>query len=283
MEKPNAEVSPAVRYEWGRVRLTRFVDGWFTFEAPARQPDWSVPAYAPATDTARLDFAAYGLEVDGHRIIVDPWLVTDGARQAPGATAHGDRLQRELDDAGFAAASVDLVIFTHLDGIGWSVCPGADGPVPMFPHARHVLTRSGMDAWRSGVIDGVDELAVLVDAGLVDEVACDATVTPSVTLRPTEGHTAGHAVVQVRDPAGDLALAGHLVQLPSQVADPAEPTPGLDAVPGQAAVERRVLLADLARTGGVLFGQILGGCGGGAVIADGAGYRLVPRAGGHVA
>jgi hypothetical protein len=64
---------------------------------------------------------------------------------------------------------------------------------------------------------------------------------------------------------------------PLVVADPA-PTPDLDADPVSAAAERRALLADLAARGGVLFGQILGGCGGGTVVADGPGFRLVPAA-----
>jgi hypothetical protein len=59
------------------------------------------------------------------------------------------------------------------------------------------------------------------------------------------------------------------------VAD-ARPTDDLDAVPGAAAAERRALLDDLAGRGGILFGQILGGCGGGTVVPDGSGYRLVP-------
>ena len=59
-------------------------------------------------DGAEAPIDSFGLEVDGLRIVVDPWLVTDGARGLPDAAEHAERLATELGDAGFAPESVDL-------------------------------------------------------------------------------------------------------------------------------------------------------------------------------
>jgi glyoxylase-like metal-dependent hydrolase (beta-lactamase superfamily II) len=268
-----ATIAAMEEYELGDVRLVRFVDGFITYETPAPTPAWCVPDYTPAAELVRLDFGAFALEVDGRRIVVDPWLVTDGARALPDAPEHAERLEAELRDAGFPPDSVDLVVFSHIEGVGWSVRPGDDGPVPMFPNARWVLGASGVAAWRDGTIEGAEDLQVLLDAGVVDQVATDARLSEHVTLRPTEGHTPGHAVVAVDTGDGPLALAGHLFLYPHQVADPSVSN---DFDPARAETERRALLDELGASGGLLFGQLIGGRGGGRVVHDGDTYRLEP-------
>jgi glyoxylase-like metal-dependent hydrolase (beta-lactamase superfamily II) len=259
-------------FAFGDVRLVRIVDG--TIDSPAQEPvpTWCVPDFTPSTDTVRLSFAGYAVEVGDRKLVVDPWLVADGARELPDAADHADQLEAALAEAGFAPDSIDTVVLSHLDGIGWSIRPGPDGPIPTFPNARYLLGASGVAAWRDGTLGGSEGFRVLLDAGVVDEVDVDATLSDRIRLHPCEGHTDGHVAVRIDTRPGELALAGHLFLFPGQVADPDIVQ---DVDPAQAAAERRALLAELEDPGGVLFAQLLGGRGGGTVVpsADG-GHEL---------
>jgi glyoxylase-like metal-dependent hydrolase (beta-lactamase superfamily II) len=263
------------QHRLGDVRLVRIVDGSIDSPSEHPVPAWCVPDFAPSTSEVRLDFAAFAVEVGGRRLVVDPWLVTDGARDLPDAADHADRLAGALGAAGFAPETIDTVVLTHLDGIGWSIRPGPDGEgmVPMFPAARYLLARSGVAAWRDGSLAGAEGLSVLLDAGVVDEVDPDARLSDRVRLHPCEGHTVGHVAVRIDTGPGELVLAGHLFVLPGQVSDPSIPD---DSDPVRAADERRALLRDLATDDGVLFAQLLGGRGGGTVVTAADGYALRP-------
>jgi glyoxylase-like metal-dependent hydrolase (beta-lactamase superfamily II) len=251
--------------QFGDVRLVRIVDGIVDSPAQDPVPAWCVPDFAPSVDTVRLSFAAYAVEVDDRRLVVDPWLVADGARDLPDADVHAEQLADALRSTGFDPDTIDTVVLSHLDGIGWSIRPGDDGPVPMFPNARYLLGRSGVAAWSDGTLAGSEGFRFLLDAGVVDEVDLDAQLSDRIRLHPSEGHTIGHVAVRIDTRPGELVLAGHLFLFPSQVADPSIVQ---DVDPEQAADERRRLLAELAATDGVLFAQLLGGRGGGTVVAS---------------
>jgi glyoxylase-like metal-dependent hydrolase (beta-lactamase superfamily II) len=136
------------------------------------------------------------------------------------------------------------------------------------------MSESTLDAWTRGDLEVPGDFAELIDTGLVDAVDPDAPLTDHTALESTEGHTPGHVVLRVDTGAAELVLAGHLFIFPNQVSDP---TIANDSNPALAAAQRRDLLDDLGESGGILFAQLLGGCGGGTVVADDVDrHRLVP-------
>ena len=167
-------------------------------------------------------------------------------------------LLTELESIGVPPDEIDFVLATHFhaDHIGGAARPGADGPLPNFPNARHLVARGDWEhftspSFRSGppssnvsMITNVVE--PLAEANLVDVVAPDHEITEGVTMFATPGHTPGSTTVRIQS-GGDAALligdaAHHQMQLES---------PDLSSVydldPNQAAESRRRIVAEAVR------------------------------------
>jgi hypothetical protein len=258
---------PMTAWTIGDATVTRVVDLELLLPAESPVPAWCVPAFATANGDVGLAFSAFAVAVGGIRVVVDPWLANDGPREGDAATGTADRLLGALAAAGFPAEEVDVVVNTHLDGIGWNTRPGPGGDwVPSFPRARYLWSRAQVDFHRSD-----DRLAPLLAAGVVEGVDPPAEVAPGLVLEDAPGHEAGHLAVRLRRGGHEALIGGHLFISPLQVADPSI---GLDDDLPLADRTRRVLLAGLADRGGVLLGPLLGGPGGGRVHSDGPGWRL---------
>jgi glyoxylase-like metal-dependent hydrolase (beta-lactamase superfamily II) len=264
------------RWQVGDVEIVRIEDLDFAVPSDRPVPDWCLPDLAPSTDEVGIAFSALALAADGQRIVVDPWMANDGPRAEPDARGHADRLLGELAAAGFPADEVDLVVNTHLDGLGWNTRPTTGGWEPSFPNARYLYPAAELAALAAGeAIEGDAahaELARLVD---IDPVVPPRQLTPSVSLEDAPGHNWGHVAVRVES-AGALAIyPGHLVLTPFDIDDPDRPDPD-DPQHEIAVVTRRRLLDELAERQGLLLTTLLGGSGAGTVQRDGEGFRLVP-------
>ena len=183
-----------------------------------------------------------------------------------------DTIVAALGDAGVRPEDVDVVVNTHVDGVGLNIRPTPDGAgmVATFPHARYVFSSTEL-----GLSADDERLDPLRRAGVIDPVDPPAEVAPGVTLEDAPGHRPGHLAVRLRSRGAEALVPGHLVISPVQVADP---TIALDEDPGRATATRREVLADLADRGGVLIASLVGGPGGGRVAADGDTWRLEPVA-----
>lgn len=255
------------RWTVGTIEIARVVDLELALPSEHPVPAWCVPHFSPGGCDVGLAFSAFAIRAGRTRLVVDPWLANDGPRDRPDAAATADRLVGELGDIGLPAGAVDIVVNTHLDGIGWNTRPDAAGEwEPTFPAARYVWSQAQLDRHA-----GDGRLAPLVAAGVLDGVHPPVELAPGVTLEDAPGHEAGHMVVWVRNGGQVACIAGHLFISPLQVSDPSI---SLDEDPVTAARTRTDLLRTLAASGGLLLGPLLGGPGGGRVRADGRSWRL---------
>jgi glyoxylase-like metal-dependent hydrolase (beta-lactamase superfamily II) len=257
----------------GDIEVARVVE--FEVPAPADRPLPGWMAEGGFTDgPGAVRIASTGLVVraGGRTIVVDPWLVFDGdPADAAALAARAEAVASALASAGLAPDDVDLVVNTHVDGIGLNVRPapgGAPGMVPTFPRARYLFSTAELD-----LSAGDARLDPLRGAGLIDAVSPPVEVAPGVILEEAPGHRPGHMAVRLRSRGAEALVPGHLVISPLQVADPAI---ALDEHPAEATATRRRLLGELAERAGVLIGSLIGGPGGGRVGADSDTWRLTP-------
>jgi len=267
------------RWQVGGVEIVRVESVELTLPSDRPLPGWAVPHLVPATDTTAIAFSAFGIVDGDRRIVVDPWLADDAPRSAPDAPARVEALLDELAAAGLPAAEVDLVVNTHLDGIGWNTRPTPDGSwTPTFPNARYLYPQAELAAVERGEpILGGPELGPLLAASVVDPVELVAgdeplALSPHVALHAAPGHNFGHTAVLVDD--GDVAIIpGHLFLDLFSVDDPS-------ALPGdgpEAPAIRRRILEQLAARTGLLLSPFFGGDGAGRVAGDAThGFRLTP-------
>ena len=195
------------RYTVGDVRLTRvpyFDVGLdpegvrLTDDLVARE-QWAATASTGAEGQVLVGQVVWVIESEGQVIVVDPCGASDGfLRTGPEAIGHGT-VMAAMTDAGFPPEVVDVVVLSHLDGIGMTAVVDPDGRWgPAFPAARIVITTSKLDPHAAATTSAGWRPSSLLDQGAVDGVAGDHQVTSEISLRHTGAHTPGHAVVEVR-------------------------------------------------------------------------------------
>jgi hypothetical protein len=267
-----------LRWQVGDVEVVRIADLDFAVPSPMPLPDWCVPAFGPSSREYFVAFTALAIRDGDTRIVVDPWLANDDPRDEAGAADHAAALLAQLADAGFAPPDVDLVVNTHLDGVGWNTRPDGDGGwVTSFPNARYSYPADEVAAIERGDdVYGHEAWFELAGFTEIDRIEGTRHLTEAVSVEPAPGHNAGHHAVRIEH-GGDLALyPGHLVLNPLMVADPGESPDEDPATTAVAAESRRLLLSELADRGGLLLTTLLGGDGAGRVQRAGDGFALTP-------
>jgi glyoxylase-like metal-dependent hydrolase (beta-lactamase superfamily II) len=270
-------------WEVGAVSITRVAEPGFALDLPQdedtarvlRQLSWWLAPYLTHDAALRMGSAAVVLETPTTLIVVDPWLAFDGPdRHSPAAIERVGRLLDTLDQSGFPAEDVDVVVNTHIDGLGANLRPGSGrSEVAAFPRARYILAAAEFGALRSGRRPGAGAFEVLVDEGRVDLLSGDCSLTAEVHLGAAPGHSAGHLAVRVASGGEAALVAGHLFLHPAQVFDPA-PRAGLDEEPERAAATRRYILERCAADQTLLIGPLFAEPGGGWVVAVGESWWL---------
>ncbi|HYV58533.1 MAG TPA: hypothetical protein VFA62_00530 [Acidimicrobiia bacterium] len=269
----------------GETTITRVADEDFELVVPQdegtaatlrAQAPWLSPLFVTDGFDLRVGSSALAIDTPGARVVVDPWLVfTDTDRATAEAGAQIDRLLGRLADAGFAPESVDVVIDTHIDGVGANTRPTGDGEVPAFPNARYVIAPGEIAALRAGRLPGAEPYEVLLDAGMVDDA--EGPIVGEVATEPAPGHSAGHRFVRIGPEGHDAVVVGHLFLHPAQVFSP-EPRTGLDEDIELAARTRQALLKRAADEKSLVIGPLWASPGAGTIVpGDEPGrWRLVP-------
>src|SRR3954451_2211054 len=129
--RSNCPTNSSRRCKAPAVRITRIADFPFEF------PDSGV--------VLNFEVCGFGIRTVDRRIIVDPWLAFDQNRSQPDAADRWSRVSDRLQAADLAPDTVDTVVFTHLDGVGWAVSP--DGETPSFANARHLVAAGELAAF----------------------------------------------------------------------------------------------------------------------------------------
>jgi glyoxylase-like metal-dependent hydrolase (beta-lactamase superfamily II) len=160
------------------------------------------------------------IETPAGRVLVETGIGTrldDKTRAMRGY--EGPWIVPALEQAGFDAATVDVVAMTHLhfDHAGGLLT--ADGS-RAFPRARIVVQRA---EWEIALGDNPrlvasyvqPELRLVSDWGTEGAVEGERELLPGVSVLPTGGHSAGHQAIVVRAPgAAPLVFFGDLAMRP---------------------------------------------------------------------
>ncbi len=168
------------RWRVGQVDIVRVEDENFALPSDRPVPPWAVPELAPSSTETMIAFSAFVIRDGPRHILVDPWLANDFPRDRPDAADHVERLLGQLDTIGLAADTIDTVVNTHFDGVGWNTRPaGTSAWIPTFPNARYLYPRAELDAWRAGEFPTGDaSFELLESAGLLDAVDAPIASAP---------------------------------------------------------------------------------------------------------
>jgi glyoxylase-like metal-dependent hydrolase (beta-lactamase superfamily II) len=235
---------------------------------------WAQPHFVTEDGDIVFALSALALASGGQRIVIDPCLSFDLRRENPDIAERAAALLDELlPAAGFAPDRIDLVLNTHIDGVGWNVRPRPEGWVPSFPNARALFTRLDIERVRAAEDPAeAQSLAPLFEAGLVNAVEAPLQVTPEISLRPSPGHTVGNVDIWIESQGESAVVVGDHILNPLQCADP--DWVRLDAQPERAPSVRRALLEECAERNTLVIGPHFGSPGAGHVRPDGAAWRL---------
>lgn len=281
---------PVLQWRIGDIVVTRVQE----IEAPGlefvipdatperlRAIDWLRPHFVTSGGHALASIHALVVESGGRRIVVDTCVGNDKrGRPVPAWNRRQGRFLEDLDEAGFATASIDTVVCTHLhvDHVGWNTRLVGDRWVPTFASARYLAVRAEYEHWL-GETDAVgaavfaDSVAPVMDAGLMDLVASTATVADGVVLEPTPGHTPGHVSVRIESKGERAVITGDLLHHPAQFAHP-EWRAAPDVDPDLACATRRAFFERYADGETLVIGTHFAGATAGRLVRDGTAFRL---------
>ena len=253
--------------EVGEVRLTRVPYFDVALDPSAvgltarlvAEARWAVPTWATDGGQVLVGQAIWVIEAAGRVIVVDPCCAADPfLRSGPEALGHQDAVIDALARAGLGPHRVDVVVLSHLDGIGMTALIDEDGTWrPMFPNARVVLTSAEL-SWldEAEEVSGLGALRALIAAGVVDGVPAPFELTPEVSVHLVGGHSAGHAVVRVDSEDQHAVLLGHLALIPIHLTAASADMPPQHFDDGAAARALDQLRAESARRGTSLIGPL---------------------------
>jgi glyoxylase-like metal-dependent hydrolase (beta-lactamase superfamily II) len=204
---------------------------------------WGVPDWVTAEGRVLVGQAIWVIESEGQTVVVDPCGAADAfLRSGPEASIHEAAVIAAMASSGFPVHSVDIVVMSHLDGIGMAGSLDAEGHwSPLFPNARIVVSErelAHIEATQG--IGGRSAFRELAAQGVVDAVQCPYEITPHVTMEQTGGHSPGHCALRVGDEA---VLIGHLAINPVQVSGGVMPTAHSDPLQAFSYLEQELTWA----------------------------------------
>jgi len=256
----------------GSIDVTRVDDPDFELILPSddatvavlQRSPWLAPHFVTGDWALNIGSSCTVVRTPDAVVLVDPFLAFDDADRL------GPRLQA-LRDAGVEADDVDIVVNTHVDGIGVNVL--RDGS-PTFPNARYLVPRAELEAIRAGTHgeSRADSLLALQDDGIVEATEGDETLLDGVRLEDAPGHNPGMHVVWVEDAERAAVIVGHLFLHPAQIANPSIENGDLDPVALEAT--RRSLLRRCTEVGALVVGPLFAPPGAGQVRPDGDAWRF---------
>ena len=246
---------------------------------------WLAPHFADREGNLKALVQVFVVETRGACIIVDPCVGKDKVRtELPEwNNLHTDFLSR-LEDSGYRREKIDMVLCTHLhfDHVGWNTVLVDGKWVPTFTHARYLFVEKEFSYWKSHPeAESVDDRAGFSDsvlpvfeAGLVDLVSSDHTISQEISLIPTPGHTPGHVSIFIQSGAERAVISGDTVYHPCQIANPDWGTPW-DTDREQARASRKALFERFADTQTLFIGSHFAAPWAGYLRREGDGYKFV--------
>ncbi len=223
--------------------------------APIR---WSSPLWTDG-DRVRVGAAVWFADIDGQRVAFDPFQAADSVLRAdrPAELAHQTAIAGVLAEAGFERESVDLLVMTHIEGVGMVAWRNEDGSwSPFFPNARVLISDVELREFLAAPAGAEYDIQfeawhALVDLGVVDTYTDGERILRGLSADVRGAHCPGHALLHFG--IGDLpeaSLIGHLAVSPLHLAT--GECPVLQAEPRAA----WSLLQSTAEDGRILIGPL---------------------------
>lgn len=279
------------RWRVGDVSITKVVEielpgpaSWIVPEATPEKlarETWLQPHFADASGMAIMSVHALVLESGGCKVLVDTCVGNDKNLALRDWNQRSGPFLDDLRAAGHDPDSVDRVLCTHLhvDHVGWNTRRVDGRWVPTFPNARYLFGRRELAHWSE--VDQQDfgdvmaeSVTPVVEAGLVDLVDADHTVTDEIRLEPTPGHTPGHVAVVISSRGEQAVITGDLMHHPVQCAHP-DWVSSADWQADTACRTRRDFLERYADTPTLVIGTHFATPTAGHLVRDGDAFRLV--------
>jgi len=280
-----AVVSGIQRFKVGAVVLTR-VEYFDVALDPSlvqltveqvRAVPWACPTWAENDGNVKLGQAVWVVQSQGRTIVVHPCGASDQfLRTLPDAIKHQEAVMAKMRAAGLEPDHVDVVVLSHLDGIGMTAVVDRSGAwAPAFAKARVVLSEIEAEFIETCTfeIGGAAAFAALRAQGVVDPVVLPYAITDEVELVASPGHTPGHGALVVRSNGERAVFIGHLALNPVNVT--AKPSRGhLD--PWQAWQTLNAILDEASRDGALVIGPLWPAPGAAVVSGKDASRKLTP-------
>ncbi|MGH3638332.1 MAG: MBL fold metallo-hydrolase [Mycobacterium sp.] len=283
------------RIKLGNAVVTRVVEwefdvgtGLFAQTPPQAwqdNADLLVPTFVtPENGRWRVLIQSWVVEVDGLTVVVDTGVGNDRERPHLPALAHlNNDYLGALGRAGVDAGEVDVVVNTHLhtDHVGWNttlVDSSSGSWVPTFPNARYLVPEAD---YRFFAPDGPgtnEGARIVMDDSIIpieDQMELwsdDLQISESLRLRPAAGHTPGSSVLWL-DAGKPAVFVGDLTHCPIQIPRPDDPC-GFDVDPAAAAVARKRVFTEAARTRAAVIPAHYPGHGGATIVARGDRFEV---------
>jgi glyoxylase-like metal-dependent hydrolase (beta-lactamase superfamily II) len=190
----------------GEVMLTRFNTGELLFDF---DDIYSLPRDHPyAGKGARLSMFSYHFALPGRSVLIDPG--TYDAKLIPPSMRIDSyqpppSLAEQLRVAGIEASEITDVFISHahFDHYNGLAVPGNGGYEPLFPRARHFLSRYDWQPQKFGPLEE-RTLGVVDEYGLLQLVEGAADLGDGLRILPAPGETPGHQVLIVE--SGDAVI-----------------------------------------------------------------------------
>ncbi|GIW12539.1 MAG: MBL fold metallo-hydrolase [Chloroflexi bacterium] len=272
----------------GSLRVHLLSAGWYLTDAGVAygivpKPLWSHVESADPLNRIRFELRCLLIEAGGLRILVDSGYgeKLDDHRRQILALSDSPRLEESLAQAGYEPADIDLVVATHLhaDHCGGHTTIRSGAVVPAFPRARYVIQRGEYEVAcqpneRTRATYLLENYCPLVEAGVVDFVAGDVTITPGVRLELAPGHTADHCVLRLQDGGETALFLADLAQRPVQLERLAW-IAAYDVLPLVSLETKRRIATEAAQAGHLLIFQHHPAVG--RLAATERGWQFVPQ------
>jgi glyoxylase-like metal-dependent hydrolase (beta-lactamase superfamily II) len=282
-----------LKWRIGDVTVTRILEleatGGSRFILPqatrevVREIPWLVPHFADEEGRLKMSVHALVVETPSKRIIVDTCIGNDKQRDIPTWSNLQTSFLADLEAAGFARESFDVVLCTHLhvDHVGWNTMLKDGRWIPTFPNARYLIARREFEHFRDedeGLEDRTrspfhDSVRPVFDAGLVDLVETDHRICDEVALEPTLGHTPGHVSVRIQSKGAEALITGDFLHHPCQFARP-EWASSADWDPQMGRDTRQRMFGSLAASDTLVIGTHFASPTAGHVVADGGAWKF---------
>ena len=220
-------MAPPHTHRLGNLDLHILSDGAFYQDAGAvfgivPRVMWERIVHPELDDQYRMPLGLNCVLVRSHDklVLIETGVGDKEGHRRQASPASEGTLLGELSALGVQPDEIDVVINTHLhaDHCGWNTKQLPDGrTVPTFPKARYLIQRGEWDAAthpneRTRATYLAENLLPLEEAGVLELIDGERSVTPEITIIPTLGHTEDHASV-VLSSAGETAIyIGDMVQ-----------------------------------------------------------------------